>query len=139
MPFGLFFDLYKFLKYEGYSDLKVEDDIKEIFTQENEVNMNYDLKFYPYDYQKACIEDAIKKSRGIYRVGTGGGKSLIISYIIKNLFDNGLTKKHLIIVPTLGLITQFKDDLIDYGIDKKLIGVANKDHKEFDKTIVVST
>lgn len=67
------------------------------------------------------------------------GKSLIISYIWKNLFDNKLINKFLIIVPNLNLITQFKDDMIDYGIDSDFIGEVWSGVKEWDKPIVIST
>ena len=36
-------------------------------------------------------------------------------------------------------IKQESASVIDYGINKKLIGLVNKDNKEFDKTIVIST
>jgi len=65
--------------------------------------------------------------------------SLIVSYLIKILSENNEANQSLIIVPTLSLITQFKKDMIDYGIDKEKIGIANKDKKEFDSDIVVST
>lgn len=75
LPYGLFLDLYKLLKKLGYTDLSIDDDIKNLFiSKDEELDIKYDLKFYPYDYQQECIEDAFKKTKGIYRVGTGGGK-----------------------------------------------------------------
>jgi len=35
-----------------------------------------------YDYQRTAIDEAIKKTRGIIKIGTGGGKSLVISGIL---------------------------------------------------------
>ncbi len=141
VPFGLIFELYKFLKSNNYlNNLQVDEEIKKIFkTKNTDLKINYDLKFYPYDYQKEIILDVLKKTRGCYVSSTGSGKSLIIAYIIKILYENNITKKHLIIVPTLSLIEQFKTDLIEYGIPKDLIGIANKNKKEFDSTILVST
>lgn len=140
LPHGLFLYLYRFLKKSN--DVQITNDIKSLYINDiplNKINIKYDLKYKPYDYQQICIEDALKKTKGIYRVGTGGGKSLIISYILKILIDNSHIKKGMIIVPTLGLINQFREDLISYGIPKSWIGIVNKDKKEFDKTIVVST
>jgi len=41
-----------------------------------------------------------------------------IACISKNLLDNNLINKQLIVVPTLTLVKQFKGDLIEYGIDE---------------------
>ena len=141
LPYGLFLELYKFLKKENYlGQVKIDDDLKKLFKNDiNNIDITYDLKFQPYDYQQDIIEDALKKTKGIYVAATGSGKSLIITYIIKNLYINNLTKKHIIIVPTTSLIEQFYYDLIDYGIDEELLGIANKDKKQFEKTIVIST
>jgi len=140
LPVGLLLRLFKFLKDNGYTDIDIEDNLKNYFNSSiKNIEYNYDLKYPPRDYQKDCIEDAIKKGHGIYLCSTGSGKSLIISYIIKILYENNITKNHLIIVPTVQLVDQFKSDIIDYGIDKKLIGIANKDYKQFDHPIVIST
>lgn len=143
LPAGMLLELYKFLKKQGLiNEVVIDDDLKGYFQSDinlKDLKINYDLKYYPYDYQKDIIEDALTKSRSIYRAGTGAGKSLIISYIIKILLDNNITKKHMIIVPTLSLIDQFKSDMVEYGIDASLIGKANKDYKQFDYPIVVST
>lgn len=141
LPAGLFLELYRFLKKENH-DISVDDNLKYYFEPQispSELKTNYDLKYFPYDYQKEIIEDALGKARGVYRVGTGGGKSLIISYIIKILLENKITRKHMIIVPTLSLIDQFKGDMVEYGIDESLIGIVNKDYKQFDFPIVIST
>lgn len=79
----------------------------------------------------------MKWSKGIFRVGTGGGKSLIIAYLLKALQDKA--DHQLIIVPTLGLVNQFIDDLVNYGMPKESIGQVNSKKKEFDHPIVVST
>jgi superfamily II DNA or RNA helicase len=138
LPYGLLFDLLKFFKKKGM-EYTVDDSVKELFKPVENIKFEYKQKFFPRDYQLDCIETAIKRRRGIILSPTGSGKSAIISYIISNLLDNKLVKNALIIVPTLSLIEQFKSDLLDYGIEPVLIGIANKDHKEFNKVIVIST
>ena len=73
--------------------------------------------FFPYPHQ---IEAAWKILRNRYcrvEVATSGGKSLIYSmvlfYMMKYMKPDG---KFLLIVPSITLVTQFYDDLIDYNI-----------------------
>lgn len=140
LPYGLFFELFRFLKLQGLSkQLVIDDSIKNIFKATDNIDIKYDLKYEPFYYQDETIKDAIQKTRGLYQLPTSSGKSLIISYIINNLYNNKITKSNLIIVPTLSLIEQFRSDLIDYGIDESIIGRVNKDHKQFDAPIVIST
>ena len=77
-----------------------ENSLDEISTLENSAD----------DYQKEIIEDAIQKTCGIYVSATASGKSNIIAYIIKILYENKLTNKHIIIVPPTSLIKQFYVD-----------------------------
>ncbi|MFW6007928.1 MAG: DEAD/DEAH box helicase family protein [archaeon] len=141
IPYGLIFKLYKFLRRNGYkNEISLDKNITELFQFDTKnIEFNYDLKHYPYYYQKNIIEDAISKTKGIYVCATASGKSLIIAYIFKILYENKITKKHIIIVPNTSLIEQFYNDLIDYGLDENLLGVANKNIRQFDKTFVIST
>ena len=73
-------------------------------------------KFFPYDHQ---IESAYKILRNRYcltEVATGGGKSLIFAivsfYIISELKQDS---KFLLIVPSISLVTQFYDEIINYN------------------------
>lgn len=139
LPYGLLIDFLRFhKKYYPGDPLNVEPDVKNLFKGEK-VEINYDLKFVPWNFQQDCIEAALKHTKGIIRSATGSGKSLMIAYIIKTLFENKKGKKAIIIVPNLSLIEQFKDDLIDYGIDGGLIGKVSSKNKEWNKSIVVST
>lgn len=139
LPYGLLYDVLKFKK-EYYSDDEwcFSDELKNLFNGPK-VNLHFDLKYKPRDYQIECVKKALELTKGIFRVGTGGGKSLIISYICDNLFKNNLCKRFLIIVPNLNLITQFKNDMIDYGFDADRIGEVWAGTKEWDKEIVIST
>lgn len=65
--------------------------------------------------------------------------SLILAYIYKTLNENGKAQKQIVIVPNLNLITQFKNDWIDYGIEEEKIGEVWANKKEWDKDIVIST
>jgi len=138
LPYGLLTDLLKFTKKE-FPDLKIAVDqkVKDIF-KGIEPNPTWNLKYYPRDYQEECVITALKRSKGIFSVPTAGGKSCIIAYIVKELLKKDI-KNCIIIVPTIGLVEQFYNDLIDYGMYKELLGKVNSKKKEFDKTIVIST
>lgn len=138
LPYGLITDLLKFTKNE-FPELEiiVDSDITSLF-RGIEPDTTWNLKHYPYPYQEECILAALKYSKGIFSVVTAGGKSLIIAYIIKELLKKDI-KNCIIIVPTAGLVAQFYNDLIDYGLYPELLGKVDKDHKEFDKSIVIST
>ena len=65
--------------------------------------------------------------------------SLIITYIWKHLYENSIANRSFIIVPNLSLISQFTNDLIEYGVNPDLIGEVWASKKEWDKNIVIST
>jgi len=73
-------------------------------------------QFIPYDYQ---IETAFKILKNRYcmaEVATSGGKSLVISiiifYILKHINPEA---KFLIIVPSITLVTQFYENIMEYN------------------------
>ena len=97
------------------------------------------IPFMPYDHQ---IESAFKILKNRYcmaEVATSGGKSLIISivmfYTLKHIKPDA---KFLIIVPSITLVTQFYDNILEYnwGIntllemrEKKIDSIVNPDAK----------
>lgn len=74
------------------------------------------IQFMPYDYQ---IETAFKILKNRYcmaEVATSGGKSLVISivmfYTLRNIDPDA---KFLIIVPSINLVTQFYENIMEYN------------------------
>lgn len=139
LPFGLLMEWMKFHKF-NYPTIPTNVDIsvKEMFKGIEPIYTK-DLLYDPYDYQDDCIRAALKTSKGILRVATAGGKSCIISYIIKGLMENGKLNKALIIVPSISLVTQFYSDMTEYGMDMDIIGRVGDVYKEWDNKIVIST
>ena len=138
-PYGLLFDFIRIHK-KNYPHIKLEidQDVKNLFIGP-ELEIEYDLKLFPRPYQIDCIEGCLEHTKGIIRSSTASGKSLVIAYVIKILLDNKCIDKAVIIVPSKGLIAQFYQDLIDYGIDSSIIGMAFSGRKQWDKTILIST
>lgn len=91
----------------------VDDFCKEFFKH----HTNKDgTPFMPYDHQVYSAYKILKNRYCITEVATGGGKSLIFTvvafYILKNINPNA---KFLLIVPSISLVSQFFDDIMDYN------------------------
>ena len=80
------------------------------------------VNFMPYDYQ---VETAFKIMKNRYCMGevaTSGGKSLIISiilfYTLRHLEPDA---KFLIIVPSISLVTQFYESIMEFNYNQKVL------------------
>jgi superfamily II DNA or RNA helicase len=80
------------------------------------------INFMPYDYQ---IETAFKIMKNRYCMGevaTSGGKSLIISiilfYTLRHIEPDA---KFLIIVPSISLVTQFYENIMEFNYNQKVL------------------
>lgn len=69
----------------------------------------------PFDYQTGSAEWILENKRGIVLAPTGAGKSLIIYLAIRSLLESDKYKKILVLVPTVGLVTQLYKDIQDYS------------------------
>ena len=70
----------------------------------------------PHDHQKEAILHGMNTERCLLLSPTGSGKSLIIYTLMRHFMN--LTpedKKVLVIVPTVGLVSQMFHDFIEYG------------------------
>jgi superfamily II DNA or RNA helicase len=74
------------------------------------------VPFKPYDYQILTAYKILKNRYCMAEVATSGGKSLVISivmfYIMKKMKPDA---KFLIIVPSITLVTQFYENIIEYN------------------------
>lgn len=74
------------------------------------------LPFMPYDYQIQTAYKILKNRYCLAEVATSGGKSLVISiimfYILRNINPDA---KFLIIVPSISLVTQFYENILEYN------------------------
>jgi len=100
------------------------------------------LPFKPRKYQLKAVLNALQNKRHLIKAATGSGKSLIFYLIIKFLYQKN--KRVVLIVPTIGLVTQAFSDMEEYRAPKdflnsiQLIGGEFTD-KEIKKPIVIST
>ena len=101
----------------------------------------------PHEHQKEAILHAMNKNRCLMLSPTGSGKSLVIYTLLRH-YLNLLPKdqKVLIIVPTIGLVSQMFSDIRDYaGMDSNWNPVENchimyaGKEKNTRKRVVIST
>lgn len=106
---------------------QLSDSFKAKFALDEPVEILDDLAFKLRNYQKDCVDLAIKHKFGTFVLGTGAGKTFTIASIIHNLFAQKNIKRVLIIVPDNGLVTQFYDELTNlYKIKQKVAKFYDK-------------
>lgn len=139
--FGLWHEVYKICKEYGYPFI-LEN--KELFPKDNtiireEIN-NWCLDFFkdhkqkdgspfiPHEHQLEAIFKILKNKFGLIEVATAGGKSLIFASIVFYYLRNiNKDAKFLLIVPTVGLVTQFYNDIMEYNL-----GIHNENKNPVD-------
>lgn len=117
--FGLYIEIRKFLIQSNITDVTYSDEFKKrLYSGFKNVEFWDGLKHRVRDYQKETIQKALKFGQGTIVIGTGGGKSLITASLIENAFrsDPDRKMKCLIIVPGRSLVTQLRDDFLDYQV-----------------------
>ena len=96
---------------------KVQDFCKEFFkTHKVRTKEGEWVSFTPYDHQIEAAYKILKNRYCMAEVATSGGKSLIISIVMFYTFKNiDKDAKILIIVPSITLVTQFYDNILEYN------------------------
>ena len=142
MPYGLLNRLKNYCKFKDYqfeSDFEFES---AEFTKEDALEFIEGLKmpFEVRDYQVDAFVHAVCKQRSVLVSPTASGKSAII-YLMMRLFYE-MDRKVLMIVPTVNLVTQMKQDFEDYAVNLEPLPVqevyAGKS-KEVQAPIMIST
>jgi superfamily II DNA or RNA helicase len=122
---------------------KVQNFCKEFF-KEHKVQKKDGtwVSFMPYEHQVDSAYKILKNRYCMAEVATSGGKSLIISIVMfYTLRYSDPKAKFLIIVPSITLVTQFYDNVVEYnyGInklvemrDKKIDHILGGTHVPFD-------
>ena len=113
---------------------KVQDFCKEFFKNHRVKTKDGQwIPFMPYDHQIDAAYKILKNRYCMAEVATSGGKSLIISivmfYTLKKIKSDA---KFLIIVPSITLVTQFYDNIVEYNL-----GINRIEKMKEDKTDVI--
>lgn len=92
-------------------------------------------KYELRDYQMGAVEAAIRDHRGIIKLPTGSGKTLVAASLIKS-FDVDT----LFIVERINLATQTRDKFVkEYGLPKNDVGIVGGKFNESGRKVVIST
>ena len=129
IDFGLWNECHKCCKEYGYPFV-VEN--KEQFPRDNKITKedveNFCKEFFkdhktskgddftPYPHQIEAAYKMLKHRYGNIQVATSGGKSLIFSIVVFFILNKRPDAKILLVVPSISLVNQFYDDMIDYNI-----------------------
>lgn len=90
------------------------------------------IDFMPYDHQIFTAFKIIKNRFCMAEVATSGGKSLIISIVMfYTLMNIDPDAKFLIIVPSITLVTQFYDNILEYNYGLMALKEASDNNKEY--------
>ena len=95
----------------------VQNFCKEFFKNHKAKKDGEWVSFMPYDHQIETAYKILKNRYCLAEVATSGGKSLIISIVFfYTLTHTNPDAKMLLVVPSISLVTQFFDDMVDYNI-----------------------
>lgn len=119
-------------------------DIENFYTNVQFISRGVPIQ--PRDFQPAALEFILNKRRGIIESPTGSGKSYIIASLYKYLTINKLSKKTLIVVPNLTLLSQMFSDISEYFVEDKHFDPEESVHllysgqdKNTQKELIIST
>jgi superfamily II DNA or RNA helicase len=73
-------------------------------------------KYEATEHQLKGFVHCIRNNRALLLSPTSSGKSLIL-YLITKFYEQSISARSLLIVPSVGLVKQMADDFIDYGAD----------------------
>ena len=129
----------------SYKKIKYEDSVTSNVSKEkfNEFVKSLNTPFMPYDYQEQAALDMVNGKRMVLRSATSSGKSFICYLFVRFMLQN--QRNTLIVVPSIGLVTQMAKDFEDYGWSDvtdfmKQIGGEFKGSKDLsEKPVVLST
>lgn len=148
---GLIEYIYKFAEDRGYSiisafepdEIKItSDDIKQFVDTLKISSNNVDID--TRDYQLSAIETCVRHKRQIILSATSSGKSLVI-YVLMRYLQTITDKKLLLIVPTVGLVTQMYNDFVDYStntdwcVEDNCHQISSGKEKNAPQQIIIST
>lgn len=97
------------------------------------------VPFMPYDYQIETAYNILRNRYCMAEVATSGGKSLVISIImLYTLCNIDSDVKFLIIVPSINLVTQFYENIMEYNYGFNFIDeYSNRiDFRDPDLTLI---
>lgn len=124
----------------SFDDELLYDNVSEYELKQFIESLNIPEKYSSRDYQLKSILKCIRSNRRTLLSPTSSGKSLMI-YIISQWYAQKYKVKGLIVVPTIGLVTQMESDFRDYGYSGSIhssIGGLSNDN-DIPSDLVITT
>lgn len=106
---------------ENLDKLRNIEDISYKYRRQKE---EWELELELYRWQKECMEEWKRKGKGIVKVVTGAGKTILALEAIKRIKNEEDNVKFFIVVPTTALLFQWEEAIRDHlrGIEIDNIG-----------------
>lgn len=137
---GMFYEILNTLKNSQYGfELEITDKLRNEVLSPIEHN-NFELpklSLEPREFQINGINKALKYGNGVYVVGTGGGKTLLMALLQQSFYKLG--KQTCLVALPAHLVIQTSKDFISYGIPETDIALWDKDNEFEIKPIVIAS
>jgi len=140
---GLFFDILKYLKSSPLEyEITITDKLKEHVLCGVDISgfeiPNLNIKKVR-DFQESGIYNGLKYGHGIFLIGTGGGKTLLMALLDRSFRQLQDNKKVTLIALPAQLIEQTYKDFLDYGIPVEEISQWGNKHDFEKKPIIIAS
>lgn len=117
---GLYDEIRKYILDNQYVlDITLTDEFQHALTAsqsfrvgDDQISLNLSLR----PYQKEAVESCLQNGRGVVQLATGGGKTIIMAYLLENAITTHPGFKCVVVVPDLSLVTQTFKNFDDYGV-----------------------
>ena len=145
---GLWTEIVKFCNERNYTfDIDEQVSMRDIVPMERLQRFVDALRLpdKPYDYQMDAVMECINSGRKVVESPTGSGKSLIQYILMRWLTYHNKESQMLMVVPTVGLVSQMISDFADYSVnngwdvDKYCHQIFTGQEKNTDKRVTIST
>lgn len=94
------------------------------------------------DYQLTAVSNCIESGRGVVKLGTGGGKTLVIASLLSSVYnhykDNSRQLKVLMVVPDLGLVFQTLKDFKTYKVPFTFSGFTGSMEPNLTSNVIIA-
>lgn len=116
---GLTYEILKYIKQTKYTGkISISPELKRVLMPDFNIDTDFsNLSMSLRDYQLDVINNLKKNGRGIVKLATGGGKTLLICSLLQGFIRKHKGSKCLVIVPSVDLVEQTFKDFTDYNPD----------------------
>lgn len=135
---GMTFTIIQTIKSSKYQfECQVTDQLSEQIQLKIECSDIATLNLTPRPYQIDAVKKALKYGFGTFKIGTGGGKTLLMALIDQTI--RPVIEGNTLLCLPAHLVEQTKKDFISYGIPEKDIAQWSMKHTHEIKPIIIAS